>query len=109
MTVARSLIPSNTRLSQCDTESSPLARCLHGNVVNQMLTVLFVVGLLDGRKVVAIPVSTHKATGQKLMLNTVVSARRECLMEKPGVASWPVQNAIQNVEEDIVLGSELVW
>lgn len=74
-----------------------------------MLAVLFVVGLLDCREVAAIPVSTHKATGQEFMVNTVVSTRRECLVEEPRVTSWAVQNAIQNVEEDIVLGSELAW
>lgn len=69
-----------------------------------MLTVLFMVDLLDCRKVVAVPVSTHKTTGQKLMLNTIASLRRERLMEQPRVTSWSVQNTVQNVEEYIVLG-----
>lgn len=69
-----------------------------------MLTVLFTVGFLDSREVVAIPVSTHKATGQNLMLNAIISTRGKCLVEQPRVTSWPVQHAVQNVEEDVVLG-----
>lgn len=52
----------------------------------------------------AIPVSTHKATGQKLMLNAIVSTRRECLVEQPRITSWPVQNAVQDVVEGVALG-----
>lgn len=74
-----------------------------------MLTVLFAVGVLDCREVAAIPVSTHKATYQQFMLETSLSIRIECLVEQPRVTSWSVQNAVQNVEENVVLGRWLVW
>lgn len=68
-----------------------------------MLTVLFTVGLLDCREVATIPVNTHKATDQQFMLETALSIRIECLVEQPRVTSWPVQNAVQDVEEKVVL------
>lgn len=69
-----------------------------------MMTVLFTVGLLDCREVAPIPVSTHKATDQQFMLETALFIRVECLVEQPRVTSWPVQNAVQDVEEKVVLG-----
>lgn len=74
-----------------------------------MLTVLFEVGVLDCREVAPIPVSTHKATDEQFILETALSIRIECLVEQPRVTSWPVQNAVQNVEENVVLGRWLAW
>lgn len=68
---------------------------------------LFTVGVFDCREVAAIPVGTHEANDQQFMLETSLSIRNECLVEQPRVTSWPIQNAVQNVEENVVLGKWL--
>jgi len=64
---------------------------------------MFAIGPLDGGHVRAVPMIAYKAGDQQLPTQLVTLGRRERMVEQHCVPDWFINDAIQDMREDLTL------
>lgn len=85
-------------------EGAPEARGGAADGLLQLGPVALAVGLADGGHVGGVPVDADEARGEQLVAELVLAGGGDGVVEEEGVADGAVDDAVEDVREELALG-----